>query len=200
MILEGIVEDELPPRIANEFGRYVFFGGCLEEKYGVYSLIETFKNINDKNLRLLICGHHANNEKLSKAIESDSRIVNLGCLTNKKTIQMEMNALMSIEPRQYSEDLDRFLIPNKVLEYMNSGTIAVSVKNSKLKKHFENEVIWSKDGNVASLYESMMKVLNFTEEERKTIIENAKTKVKELYSQKVVAKNINNFLNSIDKK
>ena len=200
IVMEGIVEDELPPRINNEFGRYVFFGGSLEEKYGIYALIEAFKSIDDKNLRLLMCGHHANNEKLAEAIESDSRIVNLGNLTNKKTIQMEMNALINVEPRPYSEDLDRFLIPNKVLEYMNAESIVVSVKSSKLKKYFEHDVIWAKDGSVASLYEALTKALQLSEEERDTIAKEAKQKVHDLYCQKVIAKNINAFLKTIYKK
>ncbi len=179
--------------------RYIFFGGSLQDKYGIYELIEAFKNIEDPSLRLLICGHHADNERLAKAIDSDQRILNLGILSNKKTIQLEMNALANVDPRPFSEDLDRFSIPTKTYEYMNSGVITISVKNSKLKKYFSDNLIWCKSGDTAELYEAMKKVLSLSEEERKEFGRLAKEKVQELYSQTNIAKSVNSFLEQFKK-
>ena len=199
LVFEGIVNDELPRQIANEFGNYIFFAGSLQDEYGVYSLIEAFKKIERKDLRLLICGFHADNKKLTKAIERDTRIVNLGIIANKKAIQLEMNALINIDPRPFSEDLDRFAIPSGVLEYINSGNATISVKNSKLKKYFPENVIWSKSSEAAYLYEAIEKVLALTDEERRAMAASAKEKVIELYSQKKIAKDINKFLKELVK-
>lgn len=199
LIFEGIVEDELPQQIPNEFGRYIFFGGSLQDKYGIYELVEAFKNIEDPSLRLLICGHHADNERLAKAIDPDQRILNLGILSNKKTIQLEMNALANVDPRPFSEDLDRFSIPTKTYEYMNSGVITITVRNSKLKKYFSDNLIWCKSGDTAELYEAIKKVLSLTEEERKEFGLLAKEKVQELYSQTNIAKSVNSFLEQFKK-
>ena len=160
-------------------------------------MIDAFKNVEDPNLRLLISGHHADNTKLNKAIESDSRIVNLGILNSKKSIQLEMNALINIDPRPYSEDLDRFSIPDNIVEYLDSGVITICVKNSKIKKHFPENVIWSKSGDTANLYESITKVLSLTDEERQNIGKSAKQKAQELYSQKKIADSINKFLEEL---
>lgn len=197
LIFEGIVNDELPDRIKNEFGKYIFFGGSLQEGSGVYSLIEAFKNIEDKDVRLLLCGYHSDSEKFAKAIEKDPRIVNLGILSFRKTLQMAMNAIMTIDPRPYSEDLDRFTIPSKVLDFINCGTVTVSVKNSRLKKYFPENVIWSKSGETAYLYECIKKVLSLTDEERETLAKSAKEKVMELYSQTKIATEINQFIKDL---
>ena len=199
LIFEGIVNNEFPPRITNEFGRYIYFTGALQESSGIYQLIEAFKNIEDPTLRLLISGHHADMEKLNNAIESDSRIVNLGMVNNKKSIQLEMNALINIDPRPYSEDLDRFSIPDNLVEYLDSGVTTISVKNSRIKKHFPENVIWSKSGETPYLYDCITKVLSFTDEERENIGKSAKQKAQELYSQQKIADSINKFLKEIVK-
>ena len=197
LIFEGVVNNDFPPKITNEFGRYIFYKGSLQDNSGIYQLIDAFKNVEDPALRLLISGHHADNTKLNKAIESDSRIVNLGILNSKKSIQLEMNALINIDPRPYSEDLDRFSIPDNIVEYLDSGVITICVKNSKIKKHFPENVIWSKSGDTANLYESITKVLSLTDEERQNIGKSAKQKAQELYSQKKIADSINKFLEEL---
>ena len=138
-------------------------------------------------------------EKLNNAIDSDSRIVNLGMVNNKKSIQLEMNALINIDPRPYSEDLDRFSIPDNLVEYLDSGVTTISVKNSRIKKHFPENVIWSKSGETPYLYECITKVLSLTDEERENIGKSAKQKAQELYSQQKIADSINKFLKEIVK-
>ena len=194
LIFEGIVEDELPQQIPNEFGRYIFFGGSLQDKYGIYELVEAFKNIEDPSLRLLICGHHADNERLAKAIDPDQRILNLGILSNKKTIQLEMNALANVDPRPFSEDLDRFSIPSKTLEYMAMGRPVISVRNTILMNKFPNELIWIPSSSVNDIKEGLEKVLAMSEVERENFGEEAKNRVLALYSIKSVGNNIQHFL------
>ena len=199
LVFEGIVNNEHPPRINNEFGRYIFYKGSLQESSGIYQLIEAFKNIEDPTLKLLISGYHVDSEKLNKLIESDSRIVNLGMVNSKKSIQLEMNALINIDPRPYSEDLDRFSIPDNIVEYLDSGAVTISVKNSKIKKHFSENIMWSKSGETPYLYESITKVLSLTDEERQNIGESAHQKAQELYSSKKIADSINKFIDDLVK-
>lgn len=193
-IFEGIIEDNLPQPIENSFGRYLFFGGALMERYGIYNLIDAFKKIDDKDLRLLICGHHADQERLNSAIEKDWRIINLGIISNRKVMQLEMNAVANINPRPFSEDLDRFSIPSKTIEYLSTGNPTISVKNTKLKKTLGNNIIWAKTGEAPDLYDAIMKALSLSEEERKDFGTNARSKALELYSQATIGKNIYDFL------
>lgn len=194
LIFEGIVEDKLPNPIVNEFGDYFFFGGALMEKYGVFNLIKAFNEIEDHKMRLLICGHHANEEQLNKAIEDNPRIIYLGILPNKKVLQLEMNAIGNINPRPFSEDLDRFSVPSKTIEYISTGIPTISVKNSKLKKNFNDNIIWAKTAEPRDLYNAMTKLLNLTEDERKNFGLEAQAKVKSLYSLEAISEKLDNFL------
>lgn len=197
IILEGVVDE--PIKDANLMGEknpYIFFGGALLEKYGVYNLIEAFKKLNKKDLDLYICGHSGSFEKIYEAIKDYKNIYFLGTLPVKCVIQYEMYAVANVNPRPFNLDLDKLSIPSKTLEYFASGAPTISVKNTKLQKLFENEAIWAKSGSVEDLHLALTRVLDLTKKERKELGESAKEKVLELYSLDSVNKKINKFLES----
>ena len=132
---EGIIENEVEDKTDIQ-GDYAFFGGALLPRYGVYQLIEAFKQVKNKDLSLLICGHHADEEKLLNAIGEDTRIKFLGILPVKEVLALEKHATMNINPRPFTQDLDRLSIPSKTLEYLSSGSLTISVRNTELEKRF----------------------------------------------------------------
>ena len=192
-IFEGLVEDKkLPVKEAKK--PYIFFGGALMEKYGVYNLIEAFKELDNKDIELLICGHHGNVHKLTEAIDGRKNIKLLGLLPVSQVMEYEQAALCTVNPRPFSEDLDRFSIPSKTLEYMAMGRPVISVRNTILKNKFPDELIWIPSSSVKDIKEGIQKVLNMTEVERENFGEEAKNRVLTLYSIKSVGMNIQSFL------
>ena len=196
MIVEGAVENNLPKPVKNEYGKYFFFGGALMKRYGIYELISAFHALNDKNYKLLICGHHANEHELSEAIGDNKNIVYLHTLPVEKVHQLEMNAIANINPRPYSEDLDRFSIPSKTMEYLSSGRPTISVKNTRLQKDFNEFAVWAKSSNPDDLLASMKRVLELTEEEQAELGKKARTKVLSLYSLTKLNEILTKFLES----
>lgn len=196
LIVEGAVENNLPKPVKNEYGKYFFFGGALMKRYGIYELISAFHALNDKNYKLLICGHHANEHELSEAIGDNKNIVYLHTLPVEKVLQLEMNAIANINPRPYSEDLDRFSIPSKTMEYLSSGRPTISVKNTRLQKDFNEFAVWAKSSNPDDLLASMKRVLELTEEEQAELGKKARTKVLSLYSLTKLNEILTNFLES----
>ena len=194
LIVEGVVENELPKPIKNEYGDYFFFGGALMKRYGIYELISAFHALNDKKYKLLICGHHANNHELSEAIGDNKNIIDLGTLPVEKVLQLEMNATANINPRPYSEDLDRFSIPSKTIEYLSSGRPTISVKNTRLQKDFNELAVWAKSSNQDDLLAAMKRVLELTKEEQEELGKKARTKVLALYSLTKLNEILSEFL------
>ena len=199
IIIEGIVEEEMPKPIENKYGKYFFFGGALLKRYGIYDLINSFKKLPQNDINLLICGHHCDEEAMKKAIHGDKRIHYLKCLPNQYVLQLEMNALANVNPRPYSEDLDRYSIPSKTLEYLRSGRPTISVKNSKLQKKFSDDIIWAKSSSEEDLTFTLNHLLELTKEERDTLGEKAKEKVLSMYSISEVGKTLSEFLSNIIK-
>lgn len=196
LIIEGLVDQNEKYNNKNLYGRYLFFGGALLPRYGVYNLIEAFKKLSKTDLKLLICGHHCDETRLKNAIKDNPNIIYLGTLDVDEVMDLESEAVANINPRPFSEDLDRYSIPSKTLEYFNSGRPTISVKNSKLMKSFSDCAIWLKSGDADSLYNGINLLLDLTPENQIEIAYKAKEQVYKLYSLVAVNKKLNDFLST----
>lgn len=198
-IFEGIVEDSIEKK-PTEYGNYFFFGGALMSKYGIYNLIEAFKKLNRNDINLIICGHHCDNKTFTEAIKGHENIKYLRLLPVDKVTNLEANAIACINPRPYTEDLDRYSIPSKTLEYLSSGSITISVRNSKLQPIFMDSAIWADSHSADDLYKCMKKVLSMTDNERQIMARNAKEKTTEHYSLSSVNNKLIGFLSQFIRK
>lgn len=193
-ILEGIVEDDTVVKDKFPKSKYIFYCGALSERYGIYDFISFFKTFIKTDVKFIFCGHHADEEKIHEAIKDDKRITYLGNITNDEVLSYEANAWCNINPRPYSEDLDRFSIPSKVLEYFNSGSPTISVKNTKLQKYFNPDAIWIKNNSPEEFARGFQKFNSFSDKERQTMSARAKARVQELYSLTAVNNKLDSFL------
>lgn len=193
-VFEGLVEDRDYGVFDEEKRPYFFFGGALMERYGVYKLIDAFKLLNNDDIDLYICGHHGDKTKIKEAIGGAKNIKFLGLLPVNKVLEYEHNALACINPRPFSEDLDRFSIPSKTLEYMSAGRPVISIKNTILMNRFKEDIIWVETCSKDELAKAMKKVLSMTEVERENLGDILKNKVIGLYSLNTIGEHINQFL------
>ena len=195
VVFEGIVESQEIEK-ADIKGDYLFFGGALLPRYGVYQLIEAFRQVERKDISLLICGHHEDEEKLDEAIGDDNRIKYLGLLPVKEVLALEKNAVANINPRPFTQDLDRLSIPSKTLEYLSSGSLTISVKNTELEKRFSDCAIWAKSGSSEDLLAAINKALSMSQDERQKLAEKAKNTAKSLYSIEKIGELLTDFLST----
>lgn len=193
MTFEGILENNYKQIDVSKYGRYLFYNGNLEEKYGVYDLISAFKDINDPDLKLIISGYHADVNRINNAIEG-SNIINLGMINIDEIMSLENGSIANINPRPYSEDYDRYLIPNNTMDYLGSNSITISVRNSKFKQKFADSIIWLDSSEKEDLLNGINKALSFSKEEREQIIKKTKDTANELYSPSVMNKRMVLFL------
>lgn len=193
-IFEGLVEDRQYEKYGENKKPYFFFGGALMKKYGIYDLIHAFKQLDNQDIELFICGHHGDKTKLKEEIGDAQNIKFLGLLPVNKVMEYESNAIACINPRPFSEDLDRYSIPSKTLEYMSMGRPVISVRNTKLMEKFPDEVIWVQSSEPENLVKGMKKVLDMTEVERENLGEKIKNRVLKLYSLENVGESITSFL------
>ena len=193
IIIEGCAEvNNARPYYSDK--PYFFYCGSLLRRYGIYELINAFKELQRPDIDLLIAGHSQNDHDLTNAIFGSHNIKFLGCITHESALALEKGAMVLVNPRPYSEDLDRFSIPNKVIEYLTSENIIVSVKNSKIMKSFEDDIIWIDSAYKNDLLSGLRYALSLSYEQRKAIATRGKEKVLEMYSKKTVCLKINEFL------
>jgi len=194
LTFEGIVEDKYDAIDVSQYGKYIFYNGSLAEKYGVINLIKAFKKIDNKGLNLIISGYHGDQNVISKAISGNKNIINLGMIPIDNVLSLENGSLININPRPYSEDYDRYLIPDNVIDYLNANSITVSVKNNRLMNYFANDAIWINSNDVDELVDGINKALSLSKEERNALIKKAVLDVNKMYSMQAINKKIILFL------
>ena len=194
IIFDGIVENEDVEKKKNPYGKYIFYCGALAERYGIYNFIKFFQVYIKGDVKLVICGHHADEQRLNAIASNDSRIVYLGNVLNDEVLSLEAGAWCNINPRPFSEDLDRYSIPSKVLEYLNSGAPTISVKNTRLQKYFNPDAIWIKGSSDEDFVEAFQKLNSFTEVEKQMMVTRAKERVQKYFSVEAINTRLDGFL------
>lgn len=193
IILEGILESKFKSINTSSYGKYIFYNGSLEEKYGIYDLIKAFKALKRDDIKLLIAGYHSFEENKFKVAIQDPNIVYLGMLDNDAILNYENNSLININPRPYSEDYDRYLIPVNMIDYLGSNSLTVSVRNSKLQRYFKDDCIWIDSSEEEDLLNGINTALNM-KEERMEMIKKARIDADKLYSMSTINHQVILFL------
>ena len=173
---------------------YIYFGGSLMKEYGVYNLIEAYKELNLKDIKLVLCGHHVYFDQLNAAIKDNKNIIYLGPVNYEDNLNLIKHSLFSINPRPINPKIDEYSIPSKTLECLSLGVINITVDNKLLKEHYKDAVIWSKTSSKDDLKEAMKKALDLSKAEKEKLVKLGKEKVMERTSLEVVGKLIHDLI------
>ena len=168
---------------------YIFFGGSLMKKYGLYELIDAFNILKNKDLKLLIAGHHQESDLLDK-IKSNNRISYLGAIDIDEITRLEKKALIAVNPRPLDPKIDEYSIPSKTLEYLSNGVLTISVDNPLLNKYKE-AIIWSKTSDKNDLLDTLNKALSLSKEEQNNKIKTGINLINQYTSFNAINKQIN---------
>ena len=126
VIIEGIVDRHVtdkPNNIEEKYPEKVcIMAGQLEKFFGVDALIDSFRQVDCPNARLLFYGYGASVETIKEAEKEDSRIHFCGQLTNEQMVQEERRATLLINPRMPEGQWTAYSFPSKNMEYIASGT------------------------------------------------------------------------------
>ena len=194
LTIEGVLETKFNEMSVGQFGKYILYYGSLEEKFGVYDLIRAFNELNKPDINLVIAGYHGNDEKINKLVRGVTNIRYLGMVSIDMALSLKNGSLFNINPRPHSEDYDRYLIPFNVIDYLNSDSLTVSVRNSRLRPHFEEDAIWIDSNDKEDLIIAMNKALEMSNATKKEIVKKANMDVMKLYSMSAINDKVILFL------
>ena len=186
LTIEGIIENKYKSINVKEYGNYIYYYGPLEEKYGVYELIDAFLELNFIDVNLVIAGYHGNNEKLNKIAKEHPSVKYLGMIRSDLALSLVNSSVLNVNPRPYSEDYDRYLIPCIVLDYMNANTLTLSVRNTQLQRYLNEDAVWVESGDKDALVSGIIQALNMEKEVKEAMIKKANADVNKLYSLSAV--------------
>lgn len=173
---------------------YFFYAGTLLKKYGVYDLVEAFKVIKSKNVKLLISGHHKE-EGFEDFIKDYPNVVFLGNLDNNEILNYENFSIANINPRPFMKEIDEYSVPSKVVEYSSKNSIIISGVSTPLREELRASVVWfdAKHSLASRIYE-VYKTGRIT---RSSMIKDMNEICEKKFSINAVSKKMDRFLSTI---
>lgn len=148
IVMEGLVEIDTRHLAEEREGRgdnykdtnkVVLFAGGIGPLNGIPILLESFKKIKDKDIRLDLYGFCNIPEVVNKAVAEDHRIKLYGVRPNAEVEEAERKAQLLVNPRDLNNPCVPYSFPSKNLEYMLSGTPVLTTKMSCIPNdHYEH--------------------------------------------------------------
>lgn len=179
----GVLENKYHEVDCSAYGQYFYYDGSLEEKFGIYELIEAFKLLNLEQYKLVISGYNAEQEKLRIAIGKNNNIIYLGNPSSDIVLSLINHAYININPRPFTEDFDRYLIPDNLIDYFGAdNALTLTVKNHRFDKDFVDDVVWADSNDVEDLVEAIRTCLSLTNQQKEFMVRKAKSDAVKLYS------------------
>lgn len=129
----------------------LFYSGTLEDYSGIRELVDSFEKIENRNIRLEICGTGGNVDYVVNASQRDERIKYLGVLARERVISLQQSATALINPRRPDNTITKYSFPSKTIEYMSSGTPMIGYKLEGIPDEYYNYMYLVEDMNVNSL-------------------------------------------------
>ena len=186
MTFEGILDDVAVKSKENKYGDYIFFNGSLDPRDGIVELILAFRELDNDKLKLIISGYFPNEETLNKVINGNKNIINLGNIPSDEVISLADHSLLNVNPLPFTEDLDRYYIPANLVDYFNSNSVVVSVRNRQFKKYFDSDAIWVEESEIYDLLKGLKAGLSLSKENRVDMIKKANMDANKLYSMAMI--------------
>lgn len=183
---EGVLDDNAVINKENEYGDYIFFNGSLDPNHGIVHLILAFRELDNPKLKLIISGYYPDNETLIRVIHNNQNVINLGNIPSDEVISLASHSLLNVNPLPFTEDFDRYYVPANLVDYFNSNSIVVSVRNRQFMKSFKDDAIWVEDCEIYDLLKGLKAGLSLTRENRADMIKKANADVNKLYSMSVI--------------
>ena len=162
IVMEGIADENMKSEIRhrNPNLKEVIYAGGLYEQYGVLALIEAFRKVEGRDLRLILYGSGPMADKMDDYMALDSRLEYRGLRPNKEIVEAELSATLLINPRPTHEEFVKYSFPSKNMEYMASGTPLLTTNLPGMPKEYHKYVYLFDKEDPHSMSKVLNKILN----------------------------------------
>ena len=201
MIMESVIDGNSYNLSSNNINNdndklHVLYTGALRKEHGIMKLVDMMNHIKRDDFELWITGIGPLSDKLKEAADKDSRIKFFGTVAKDKVFELQSKADILINPRSDddSPELTRYMFPSKLMEYMLTGNPAVICRMSGIPEDYYQYTLVADNGTSESLAQQLNKVLDMTDEERRTIGSSARQYILDNKTISVQSKRIVDFI------
>lgn len=114
----------------------ILYSGTLALRYGISTLVEAFRLLQNKDLELIICGKGDGEEYVKKTAAIDTRIKYLGQLTRNEVLDLQTKVNLLVNPRSSEGEFTKYSFPSKTIEYLASGTPTLLCKLPAIPREY----------------------------------------------------------------
>lgn len=173
-ILNGCIDwnlfKDIEPTIKGD-NYNIVYTGFIGRVTGVDILLAAFKQIDNPNARLIICGQGRELDDLIESYsQNDSRIVFKGYISKKEYISVLNEADLLVNPRNMNLLQNQNNFPSKVLEYIASGRPCLSTRFCGWRDYTDN--IFFCDSDALDMYEKIMDIMQLNASQIMSIYSN----------------------------
>jgi len=182
VVIEGLADIKMGERERpkKDSKLIILYSGGIYEKYGVKNLINAFKNIEGNDLQLSIYGAGEMESSIAKYCTQDPRIKYFGIVSNDELIEAQQKATLLVNPRFSKEEYTKYSFPSKNMEYLVSGTPALTSSLPGMPKEYLDYFYLIEDETEKGIESKLREILqksvaelsDFGEKARRFVIEN----------------------------
>lgn len=163
----------------------ILYTGTLSSQYGILNLLNSFKEIEDPNYQLWICGEGNTRKIIEAQAERDKRIIYFGQISQEDVLKLQRRATVLINPRTSDGEFTKYSFPSKTMEYLASGRPVIIHKLPGIPEEYFEYCFWEEKETISGLKEKIVSICSMEEEKlaefgkraRAFILENKNPKV-----------------------
>ena len=197
MVMEGIATQTQAVSASStteDDGKYILYTGLLNKKFGIPTLIDAFCQLNEKSVKLILCGSGDAEDYIREKQVENPNIIFKGRVDRSEALALQRNATILVNPRQNNEDFTKFSFPSKNLEYLSSGVPMVAYKLDGIPDEYDDYINYPEDDSIDALCRELTVLVNMSDEERRAVGARARAFVIEHKNKKSQTKRMIDFL------
>lgn len=166
IVMEGIASDRKRPAVQTKMEKTIFYSGSLNIKYGVSVLLEAFAQIEDPDMKMILCGLGDGEELVQQYAQNDPRIHFMGKIPHEQVLQLQQQATVLVNPRQNNEEYTKYSFPSKTMEYLASGVPVVAYKLDGIPDEYDEYLNYVEDNSAQRLADKLVQICEMDEASR----------------------------------
>ena len=169
VVLEGhadiAMKDREPSMDKKGKERIVLYAGGVSRQYGAEIMTEGFRMADLPNARLHIYGPGDYVEDLERIAKEDPRVYYGGMLMSSQIEEKEQEATLLINPRPTHEEFVKYSFPSKTMEYMASGTPALTTRIPGIPQDYYPHLFFIDEETTEGVAKALKEVMAHSDEE-----------------------------------
>lgn len=143
----------------------IMYSGGIQTRYGVFDLLDALYEIENRNIRLILCGGCNEEKKLKSYIKRDKRIEYLGILPTSEVRLLQKKVSLLVNPRHSTEEFTKYSFPSKTLEYMASGTPVLMSSLPSMPDEYKQYLYLFKNEDIDGIKNAIENCINISNKE-----------------------------------